>query len=45
MISERRQQQIKEELDKYTDMALITELYNRIVERTTRDIVEDESEY
>ena len=42
MISEKRQKELKEELDKYTDLALITELYNRIVEQTTRDIVEAE---
>ena len=44
MISEKRMIEIKKELDKYTDMALITELYQRTIERTTKDVVDAEKE-
>lgn len=42
MISKEKQEKIKQELEKYTDMALITELYNREIERLTKEVIAEE---
>ena len=42
MMETRKILQYKEELDKYTDVALITELYRRIVEDMTKEVADVE---